>query len=327
MKSGITLAGFAFLAMTGLALAQLQLPGAVRAPTPAGAKTTPAGQGGASAAPKKRATRSGEPAAPKAVMVRAPSERSLDGRTLALNGRRGVLRLTRNGDQLELTEMKLSGDRLSRVGETCTMTVPGGPFTVERSGRSEGLLQFSANVNACPFTFTVLDGAVMVTHNDSKISTGLGAGTCEIKEEDCRGYLAGFWGPPGGGIGPAEARSIESTRSTADKNANANFKTLIRNARGDRVKTRDIAADQAGFSARREEVCRDFLREHQHGYCASRYTQARAVSLAAQLGAVEVDDGTVKPVAAKPRPGRPPQPKPQSGPTSAAPAPVQPIFR
>lgn len=317
------------LAATGLvlvatvlpALAQLQLPGAVRDPTPAGATTTPGGSGPA------RPRGGDEVAAPKAVMVRAPSERSLEGRTLALNGRSGVLRFTRSATGLELTEMKLTGDKLSKVGESCTMTIPGGPFAAERDGRSEGLLQFKVAANACPFTFTVLDNAVMVTHNGSKVSTGLGAGTCEIKEDDCRGYLAGFWGPPGGGIGPAEAKSIESTRSTADKNANANFKTLIRAAHNERNKTRAIAADQAGFSARREEVCRDYLREHQHGFCASRYTQARAVSLAAQLGAVEVDDGTEKP-APKPRPRKPPAPKPQAQPAPmAAPAPLQPVFR
>lgn len=303
------------------AVAQLQLPGAVRAPTPAGATTTPPGASG----PAK--PRGGdEPAAPKPVMVRAPSDRSLEGRTLALNGRTGVLRFTRNGGKLELSEMRLSGDRLSKVGESCTINIAGGPFPVETDGRFEGLLQLRANVPACPFTFAILDGAVMVTHKGSRISTGLGAGTCEIQQEDCRGYLAGFWGPPGGGIGPADAKSIEATRSEAEKNARANFRTLIRNVRADREKTRAIAADQAGFSARREEVCRDYLREHQHGFCASRYTQARAVSLAAQLGAVEVDDGTAKPPP-KPRPRRPPAPKPDGQPGMAAPAPLQPVFR
>ncbi len=313
------------------AFAQLQLPGAVRNPTPAGATTTPPGEaGGTGGAPKKRASGggSGEPAAPKPVMVRAPSEKTLDGRTLALNGRSGVLRFTRNGAQIELSEMKLSGDKVSKVGESCSVTVPGGPFSVESAGRADGLIQFKANVNACPFTFAVLDGAVMVTHNGSKISTGLGAGTCEIKEDDCSSYLAGFWGPPGGGIGPAEGKSIESTRGQAEKDARGNFKNLIRNARNDREKVKVLAADQAGFSARREEVCRDYLREFQHGFCASRYTQARAVSLAAQLGAVEVDDGTAKP-APKPPPKRPPAPKPQpaAAPGLAGPGPLQPFFR
>ncbi len=322
------LAGLATFALVIPAFAQLQLPGAVRNPTPAGATTTPPAGGGSGGAPKKRASGggSGEPAAPKPVLVRAPSERTLDGRTLALNGRSGVLRFTRNGAQIELTEMKLSGDKLSKVGESCGVTIPGAPFSVESDGRADGLLQFKANVNACPFTFAVLDGAVMVTHNGSKISTGLGAGTCEIKADDCRGHLAGFWGPPGGGIGPGEAKSIETTRGQAERNARANFKTLIRNARNDREKVKVLAADQAGFSARREEVCRDYLREFQHGYCASRYTEARAVSLAAQLGAVEVDDGTAKP-APKPRPKRPAPPKPAAAPGVAAPAPLQPVIR
>ena len=321
------LASLAWLAIAVPSFPQLQLPGAVRAPTPAGASTTPSGTpGGAAGGAKKHGSGGGgEPAAPKPVMVRAPGEKSLEGRTLGLNGRSGVLRFTRNGTQLELVEMKLAGDKSSKVGESCTMTVSGGPFAVEPDGRQDGLLQFKANVNACPFTFAVLDGAIMVTHNGSRISTGLGAGTCEIKEEDCRGHLAGFWGPHGGGIGAAEGKSIESTRGQADKDARANFRTLIRNARADRAKVKEIAADQAGFSARREEMCRDYLREHQHGYCASRYTQARAVALAAQLGAVQVDDGTAKPPP-KPRPRRPATPKPAPG--QAAPlAPPQTVIR
>ena len=327
-KYRFVLMGLASLAMNAPVFAQLQLPGAVRNPAPAGTAVTPGGGppavgGGA----KKRSEGGGEAATPKPVMVRAPSERSLEGRTLAYNGRTGVIRFTRNGTQLEISELKLVGDKLSRVGDMCTMTVPGGPFKVETDGRSEGLLQFKVDVQACPFTFAVLDGAIIVTRDDSKISTGLGAGTCEIKEDDCRGYLAGVWGPPGGGIGAADAKSIESTRAEAEKNVRANYRNLIRGAR-EKAKMSQIASEQAGFSARREEACRDYLREHQHGFCASRFTQARALALAAQLGAVEVDDGTAKP-APKPRPRRPPAPKPAANaglPGGGVPA-VQPAIR
>lgn len=302
--------------------AQLQLPGAVKTPTPAGATTTPPAPGGAGAR-----SADGEPATAKPVMVRAPGDRAIEGRTLALNGRSGVLRFSRNGGRLELVEMRLTGDRLSKVGEACSMTIAGGPFPVTVDGRFEGLLQLKAEVPACPFTLAVLDGAVMVTHRGSRISTGLGAGTCEIVEEDCRGYLAGFWGPPGSGIGPADMKSIEATRREAEQNARANFRALLRSAGNDRQKTRNIASDQAGFSARREEMCRDYLREPQHGFCASRYTQARAISLAAQMGAVHVDDDAAKPPP-KPRPRRPPaqdgQPRPAG---NAAPVQLQPAFR
>lgn len=309
---------FALALAAGGAQAQLQLPGAPKSSTPVGATTTPGGAPRAGGA---------EDATPKPVMVRAPSERTLEGRVLAHNGRSGVLRFARNGDRLELVEVKLTGDKLSRVGESCTMTL-NGPFSVATDGRSNGLLQFKANVDACPFTFSVLDGAIMVTRNGAQASTGLGAGTCDIPAQDCRGYLAGFWGPPGAGIGPGEAKAIEATRSEAEKNARANYRNLIRNARNDKDKTRQIASDQAGFSARREEVCRDYVREYQHGFCASRYTQARAVSLAAQLGAVQVDDGTAKPEA-KPRPRPRPKPPAEPGqpqPGMATPAPM-PMFR
>ncbi len=304
------ISGLASLTMADCVLAQLQLPGAVRTPTPAGTTTTPEGV-------KPRGD--GEPPAAPPVMVRAPGDRSLDGRTLTLNGRNGFLRFIKNGPKLELSEMRLTGDRLSKVGESCTISMKGGPFAVEPGGRSEGLLQFTAKVDACPFTFSVLDSAVMVTYEGAKISTGLGAGTCEIPEEDCRGHLAGFWGPPGNAIGPAEMKSIETTRAESEKNVRANFRALIRNARNEKAKVMQIASDQAGFSARREEVCRDYLREHQHGFCASRYTQARAVGLAAQLGAVQPDDETAKPA---PRPRRPAVPRPTDPGASGAPAPA-----
>ena len=286
-------------------LAQLQLPGAVRGPSQtgpaAGTGSKPSGSGA------RRSSGGDTPADPRPTPVKAPSERSLAGKVLQHNGMRGSMRFEREGDSLRLVSLRLQGDVISRVGETCEIEVPGAPFTVTSSGRDNGLLKFSVESQSCPFDVSVLDGAVIVVHKGARASTGLGAGTCEFKEKDCRGYLAGIWGPAGRSIGENESQNIEKLRGASDKNARANFRALLRRAGRDKPKVKEIASDQAGFSARREEACRDYVREAQHGYCASRITQARAVSLAAQMGAVETDTGEAeKP---KPRPRRPPPPR------------------
>ena len=108
---------------------------------------------------------------------------------------------------------------------------------------------------------------------------------CVFKAKDCRGYLGGIWGPSGRSFGKKTARSIEKARGKSGRDARANFRALLRAAGGEKARVRAVAADQAGFSARREVRCRDYLREHVHGYCASRITEARAIQLGARLNA------------------------------------------
>ena len=62
------------------------------------------------------------------------------------------------------------------------------------------------------------------------------------------------------------------------------IESIAHNLRRDGVLlVKDIAADQAGFSAKRDEICRDYVREDQHGFCSLRVTEARALSLSAKL--------------------------------------------
>ncbi len=288
-------------------IAQIQLPGAVRGPSQTGPVAPPGGKpaGGA----RREDAGPADPGNP--VLVKAPNERTLAGKVLMHNGSRGAMRFVSEGGTIRLQSLKLQGDVISRVGESCEIEVPGAPFTVVQAGRDDGLLKFRVQSQSCPFEISVLDGAVLVAHNGARASTGLGVGTCEFKEKDCRGYLAGIWGPSGRSIGKNEAAGIEKVRGAADRHARTNFRVLPRRAGRDKPKIKEIASDQAGFSARREETCRDYLREHQHGFCASRITLARAVSLAAQMGAVEIEagDSTVDP-GAKPKPRPRPRPRP-----------------
>ena len=47
---------------------------------------------------------------------------------------------------------------------------------------------------------------------------------------------------------------------------------------------RPVVAEQAAFSADRETMCRSYRREAAHGFCNARFTEGRAVVLAARLG-------------------------------------------
>ena len=79
-------------------------------------------------------------------------------------------------------------------------------------------------------------------------------------------------------------------------------KACVSTSHRHRAKQKQVVSEQAGFSSRREETCRDYAGEDRHGFCASRITLARAVALSAELHGV-------KP-AAKPAPKRKPAPKP-----------------
>ena len=102
-----------------------------------------------------------------------------------------------------------------------------------------------------------------------------------------------------------EAKEIERQRGRIENEARANFRALLAAAKGNKARVKEIAREQASFSSRREEICRDYAREDQHGYCASRITMAHVVALAAEL------HGPEKPTSGQPvKKKRPPRPKP-----------------
>ncbi|MDT2020153.1 hypothetical protein [Methylocella sp. CPCC 101449] len=286
------------------AAAQLQLPGATGAPTPVG------GSGAASSG----APRSGGdgPRNSTPVAVRSPSEDTIVNRSLRLNGRQGQMVFERKDGALSLKSLVIAGEQLSRRGEACQIEVAGGPFTVQRSGRHDGLRRYDVAIESCPFTFDVMDGAIQVNVGDATTSSPLG-GVCEFKQADCRGYVAGVWGPPGNSLGPNEAREIEKVRSKAESNARSNFRALLAAQGHDKAMVKTVAAEQAGFSSRRAERCADYEREDVHGFCASRVTEAWAVALRAKLNPATFerdDDSTEKRAPTRPRPKRTAVPTP-----------------
>lgn len=245
----------------GPALAQLDLSGAT-APAPVGSLVTPDGQ-----------ARKSRPHATDPASVVSPLEGSLGGKSLYLNGGKSQIAFAPRDKTVDLSRLLLAGTKISKSREECQVDVSGMPLPLSPLGKVNGLLRFSIPIPACPITFDVLNGAVLVAADAPK---------CTFKEADCEVSPAGLWGPPPGDIGPDMVKTIERERTRADRTVRDAYKGLVASTK-DRAAIRGFASEQAGFSSLREEACRDYIGESRHGFCQSRLTQARAAALETNL--------------------------------------------
>jgi hypothetical protein len=259
------------------ASAQLQLPGAFT-PAPAGASVAPAASAPAKPKPKKV----GPPPPPRVI-----SEENLVGRTLALNGRSGALELRKDGKGVVVSRLKLAGELISRRDEACEVDI-GGPLALKPEGKPAGANRFAIDLPACPFSIDVLDGAAFAVG---------GSEVCEFKAADCKVRPLGLWGQPASEIGANRTREIERDRAHADTQLRARYRDWIKAAGKDRVLVQRIAREQVAFPGQREDACRAYARETQHGYCALQLTQARSLAAAARILPPEppADDEPKKP--------------------------------
>jgi hypothetical protein len=243
------------------------------------------------------------PAPPKPVVIRAPSEDSVLGQDLLLNGLSGSLKVERAAGGLT-ARMAIPGTKISQPAETCTVPLGNGaPVTLADKGRPEGAQRFEMAAGDCPLRLDLLDGSVLVT------PSGEGE-QCTFKAADCSASPKGLWGPGPAGLLPRSAE-FDSGRGSADRAVRENYKVMTSRVRGSDV--RPIVTEQAAFSADREQLCRGYAREGAHGYCHLRFTEARALSLAARLGQPIATGPTTASVAPRPRRPRP------------APDPMQPV--
>lgn len=281
--------------------AQLMLPGA-SAPTPQGAvQPASPGQAGPSAPAAPR-----PPAGPVAVKI--AGEDALVGKSLFLKGTRGKLVIERKDKTSLAATVIASGDKISKPTEACGIDLGGGrPIDLKPAGRPDGVLRYTLDFPACPLTFDMLDGAVLVTSASP---------SCTFTEADCRVEPRGMWGPAPSAI--EAVGGIESDRGRADKAVRDNFKALLSRTKG-KAEIKQVAAEQAGFTSERETICGGYAREAAHGYCASRYTEWRAASLAARLNRLDGKPENAI-VAAKPAPKPKPKPATDGGLMSSAPA-------
>jgi len=242
------------------ASAQMQLPGAYN-PAP---DATPGALDGGIAKPKK----AGPPPPPK-----VPGDEGVAGRALMLNGKAGVIEFRRDGKDLRVARLKLAGDQIGRPTEVCEVDVAG-PIGLTPAGKPDGATRYRLDLPACGFSVDILEGAVLARNDGAQ---------CEFKAAGCRVDPAGLWGQPANEIGPQRTKEIESQRRQAEQEMRAAYKAWIVSAGTDRALVSRVAGTQAAFSSRREELCRTYARESQHGYCDLVATHARTLAIGARV--------------------------------------------
>ena len=239
----------------------MMLPGALQAQPEGGFNASP---GTADSGTKLR----------KPAVLKPPAVHSVLGHELAQNGSNGTLTFRSGpGDGPEIVKLTLAGESMFHPGEVCQIDAAAAePLMARFDGWPNGLLRYAVEFRACPFSFEVLDGAVLVSRGPSP---------CEFQEALCRADPAGLWGPQGNAIGPEEGKQFERERGRAESDVRVNFRALLSTVAKDQETAKKIVAEQAGFSSAREMTCRTYLKEDVHGFCALRLTQARALALQA----------------------------------------------
>jgi hypothetical protein len=270
-RRATVLAAFLALQLAPAARAQMALPGAV-APAEEGSVAVGV-ETQAKPALKKRA--SGDGGAGPAIAPKPPGEDSIADKPLWQDGSRSMIELQRSSGGLQVAKLTLSGDRITRSGESCHVDVAGMPLKLTPRESSSGLRRYQVDFQACPFALELLDGAILVVNE---------AGACELKAADCRADPNGLWGAPGSELtDPKRAAEMLNQRARVEKTIHADFQTVFAKNKTDKTIRRLLVREQAGFSSRREEICRNYAQEAESGYCALRVTEGRALSLATQL--------------------------------------------
>jgi hypothetical protein len=253
--------------------AQLMLPGAAPAEPP-GAKVAPVKHRRAgNSATEAGAGAKGVKAGPAAGIA------SLAGRSLMLNGKSGLLQISGDDTTATVDKLQLAGESVSDPSQRCVVDIVG-EKSIEATnvGRPDGLERFEAKVPACPVAFDVLDGAVLVPPQIT---------TCVFKAADCQTIPGGLWGPDGASL-VGDAAKILKERAAAEK-AMAKLVRALEDRAG--PEAADLVRDQNGFAGQRDELCRDYLKESVHGYCALRVTEARTALLQTRLDALAPASG------------------------------------
>lgn len=252
----------------------LQLPTAV-APTAPGGVQTIAPTSGPTGAKKPRAAATAAP-------IKPPAEDNILGQTYRWNGEKGEMTLAKRGEGYGL-RLTAEGFQTTNPTESCAVSFGAEAIPVTAIGRPEGAARYRLEASICPIVFDVLEGAVLV-HEP--------VAACVVEAAACRVQVTGIWGPDAAVL-VGQTKSIEQARMRAEGALREGFKQL--NARAAATDKRSVAREQAGFSSERAQVCRDFRREGAHGFCATKFTEARAISLRSRLAARDTESKTARP--------------------------------
>ncbi len=242
-------------ALVSLGHAQLALPG--------GSSSDPAATDGGNAAPVKHRAKH----RPR-IDRKAPDAIAVEDRPLLLNGTGGQLRLSRGeGGSLKIDKFTLAGEVVSNPTQKCRIDIVGEtPITATSQGAPDGLARYTADIPACPLTFDVLDGAVLVPAQNS---------ACVFQAADCQASPGGLWGPDVAQL-EGDAKQFAKDRTSADVGLQEALKILQKHDKGAAAA---LAREQNDFAAQRDDTCHDYVGEPKYGYCASRLTAARAALL------------------------------------------------
>jgi hypothetical protein len=253
--------------------AQLVLPGAapaakgrVAAPSPKPKKSAGAASKGGTATVK----------GPKVVPAPSPGVASLAGQPLLLNGSAGLLQLSGDATAARIDKLRLAGEGVSDPSQRCVVDIVGEkPIEATSVGHPDGLERFEADVPACPFAFDVLNGSALVP---SQITA------CVFKAADCQTNPSGLWGPDGSSL-ERDAAEIAEERLQAEK-AMGKVVHAIESRAENNPEAANLMRDQSAFAGRRDDACRDYVKESVHGFCATRLTEARNALLQSRLDAL-----------------------------------------
>lgn len=300
MRSLLLISALVLIAATPAARAQLQLPGAVGAPTPAGQTIAPP-------APRAEGP-SGGTYSGHFSAARPPGVDSVVDRTFSLSGARGSLQIEKSGAGLRVARLTAVGDKISRPNQSCEVSMGAErPIELKPLGAPDGVLRFALDSSACPLQFDVLNGALRARSPN---------GACAFAEADCRIDASGLWGPSGGGFSDAQIKSFEKERGAVENAMRGHFRTLLDKFKKDKPAAQAAIKEQAGFSSERAQVCRDYDREDSAGFCALRLTEEQDFRLQARLAS---DSGAARPEKKKPPRPKPAKPAAPAAPTASAP--------
>jgi len=297
MRLIVLTTAFVLIVTTAPSHAQMQLPGAVGAPTPAGQSLAPPSS--PAGPPKASGGYSGHFSAAK-----PPSPDSIVDKPFSLAGARGSLQVEKSGTDLRVSQLTVSGGKISRPNQSCEVSMGAeGPIRLKPLGAPDGVQRFELDSTACPLQFDVLNGALRA-HSPN--------GACSFPQADCRADPSGLWGPAGSSFSDAQIKSIEKERGGLENAVRAHFRTLLSKYKKDKPAEEAAIKEQAGFSSERAQICRDYDREEAVGFCALRLTEARDFSLQARLASGQ---GAAKPDKPK-KPVRQAAPRPAPEPAT-----------
>jgi hypothetical protein len=264
------IAGVLLAASAGAAQAQLDLSGAVP-PTRAGA--APGAVSAERPPPRKALAQAREADKPdKNAVDFSISLASAVGRPLKLNGRDGELNLWGRERALKIVRLTLPGEVISDPAQKCRIDIVGEqPIEAKSLGRPNGLARYEAEIPVCTFTFDVVEGAALVPAQNA---------ACVFQAADCRASPSGLWGPDAASIAD-EAKAIERARAHADDASTRLLKALKARSKG-KPEADNLDRELADLVARGKEICRDYDRDSDLGFCASRMAQVRAAWLKAR---------------------------------------------